>query len=103
MRSVGGVQNNGGLEVTNNPKRNRYEARLDGRLAGFAEYELSDGLINFTHTLVRPAFEGRGVGSALVRASLDDVRTDGTRKVAASCPFFRRWLDHHPDYHDLRQ
>ncbi|NLH69863.1 MAG: N-acetyltransferase [Brooklawnia sp.] len=95
------MRKSGEAEITNNPGRSRYEARLDGQLAGFAEYELGDGLITFTHTLVRPVFEGRGVGAALVRAALDDVRAAGTRKVTTSCPFFRGWLERHPEYHDL--
>ena len=56
--------------VTNSPDAKRYEARLDGALAGFAEYQLTDELIVFTHTEVDPAFEGRGIGSALARFAL---------------------------------
>lgn len=84
--------------VTNNPDENRYEARLDGALAGFAEYQLTDELIVFTHTEVDPAFEGKGVGSALAKFALDDVRDAGTRKVMPLCPFFKGWIERHRDY-----
>ena len=87
--------------VTDNPAQQRYEAHLDGRLAGFAEYLVTDELIAFTHTEVFPAFEGRGVGSALARAGLDAVRADGTRKVLPQCPFIASWIGKHPDYQDL--
>ena len=87
--------------VTNNEAGNRYEARVDGELAGSAYYDSADDLIVFTHTEVDEAFEGHGVGSALARAALDDVRAGGRRKVIARCPFIRGWIDRHPDYQDL--
>ena len=71
---------------------------LDGALAGFADYELTDDLVVFTHTKVDPAFEGRGVGSALARFALDQVRDDGTRKAFAVCPFIKGWIERHPAY-----
>ncbi len=89
------------VEVHDNPSQKRYEARLDGRLAGFAEYRLSDGVITFTHTEVDSAFEGNGIGSSLVRHSLDDVREKGDRKVRPLCPFYESWIDKHEDYRDL--
>ncbi|MFW5470618.1 GNAT family N-acetyltransferase [Knoellia sp. CPCC 206435] len=87
--------------VTNNPDRHRYEAHLDGELAGFAAYHLSPGTIAFTHTEVDDRFEGRGVGSALARAALDDVRDAGGREVLPLCPFIRSWIERHPDYRSL--
>jgi uncharacterized protein len=89
------------VSVRDNPDQNRFEAYVDGRLAGISAYELSDGVITFTHTEVDDAFEGRGVGSALVRASLDQVRAGSDRRVRPRCPFVRDWIEHHPDYQDL--
>lgn len=87
--------------VLNQSGLNRYEIRVDDGLAGFAEYILTDELISFTHTEIDPAFEGRGLGSKLVRAALDDVRSAGGRKVLAVCPFVKAWMAKHPDYADL--
>ncbi|WP_151083800.1 GNAT family N-acetyltransferase [Nocardioides cynanchi] len=89
------------ISVRDNPADNRFEAFVDGKLAGFSAYALSDGVIAFTHTEVDDAFEGHGVGSALVRQSLDQVRESGTLQVKALCPFVRVWIEHHPDYQDL--
>jgi predicted GNAT family acetyltransferase len=89
------------ISVRDNPDDNRYEAFVDGELAGFSDYELSDGVITFTHTEVDDAFEGHGVGSALVRQSLDQVRASGTLRVRPLCPFVRDWIEQHPDYQDL--
>ena len=54
----------------------------------------------FTHTEVADRFEGRGVGGALARAALDDVRDRGERAVPI-CPFIAEWIQRHPDYDDL--
>lgn len=87
--------------VTNNPEQNRYEAHLDGELAGYAEYELTTAAITFTHTKVEPAFEGKGVGSALAKGALDDVDSASGRQVRPLCPFIKSWIDKHPDYAQL--
>jgi len=89
------------VEVSNNEAEKRYEARLDGELVGAAYYDVADDLIVFTHTEVDEESEGHGVGSALARGALDDVRADGRRKVIARCPFIKGWLERHPDYQDL--
>jgi predicted GNAT family acetyltransferase len=89
------------VSVVQNPDRDRYEAFLGEELAGFAVYRLREGIIEFVHTEVDDAFEGHGVGSALARSALDDVRRDGTRKVVATCPFIKEWIERHDDYTDL--
>jgi uncharacterized protein len=90
------------IEVIDNPDEQRYEARLDGKLAGFAAYRFrGDKQIVFTHTEVDDAFEGQGVGGALARAALDDVRSKAEREVVAMCPFIASWIEKHPDYQDL--
>ncbi|MDA2803485.1 GNAT family N-acetyltransferase [Nocardiopsis suaedae] len=89
--------------VTDVPARRRYEARdagAEGTVAGFAEYLLAGEMVVFTHTEVDPSYEGRGIGSALVRASLDDVRSRGM-VVLPLCPFYKGWIQRHPEYEDL--
>lgn len=89
------------VTVRDNPDQNRYEAVLDGEVAGFAQYRRTgDGLV-FTHTEVDDAYEGKGVGSALARGALDDVRAGGHGPVVPSCPFIKGWIEKHPDYQDL--
>ncbi|GAA1975707.1 GNAT family N-acetyltransferase [Nocardioides panacihumi] len=89
------------VEVRDNPAENRYEAWLDGELAGIAVYGRSEHAIVFLHTEVDDKFEGKGVGSALARGALDDVRAEGQRDVVPLCPFIKAWIDKHPDYQDL--
>ena len=82
------------------PTRSRYEVTVDGELAGFAEYRLIEGARVFTHTEVLDAYEGKGVGSALARGALDDVRFRGDRLVAL-CPFIAAFIERHAEYTDL--
>jgi len=77
-----------------------YEITVDGEHAGVAEFEERPGVVVFTHTVIDEAFGGRGLGSQLVRAGLDDVRARGL-KVKPVCPFTRSWIEKHPDYQDL--
>lgn len=89
------------VSVTNNLEQNQYEAHIDTTRVGRAEYQLTPNLIVFTHTEVDPAYEGRGVGSALARFALDDVRADGQREVLPLCPFIKAWIARHPEYAPL--
>ncbi|GAB3715244.1 GNAT family N-acetyltransferase [Mariniluteicoccus flavus] len=91
------------VTVTDNREASRYEARLGDELAGFADYQLTDGQVVFPHTEVDPAYEGKGVGSALARHALEAARQDGTRTVVPTCSFIRAWIDKHPEYADLVQ
>lgn len=86
------------VDVTRNEDARRYEARIGDALAGFAEYQRTDELVIFTHTEVDPAYEGRGVGSALARYALDEVRAEGTHQVMPLCPFIKAWIARHRDY-----
>lgn len=87
--------------VTDVPDAHRYEARIDGELAGVAAYMRTPDMIVFVHTEVEAAFEGRGVGSALARGALDEARELGLR-VVAICPFIDGWITRHPEYESLR-
>lgn len=86
--------------VVDDAAAHRFEVRVDGALAGYAEYRRRGGAVAFTHTVVDEAFEGRGLGSVLARGALDAVREEGSA-VLPFCPFIRRWIQRHPEYTDL--
>ncbi len=88
------------VEVRNDPDEQRYEATADGKLAGFTAYRSRPGLIAFIHTEVDDAFEGQGVGSALVKGALDDARREGL-EVLPFCPFVNSYIQKHHEYLDL--
>ena len=51
------------VTVVDNPTDSRFEARVDGTLAGVSEYELTSDTIIFLHTQVAEKYEGQGAGS----------------------------------------
>jgi predicted GNAT family acetyltransferase len=55
----------------------------------------------FIHTEVAPEFEGRGVGGALAKGALEDVRAGGQYDVIPLCPFIKGYIEKHPEYADL--
>ena len=88
------------LTVTDAPERGRYEAHLDGELAGVLEYVAKAERLALIHTEVLPVYEGRGIGSTLVRFALDDARRRGLR-VIATCPYVQDYLTRHPEDDDI--
>ena len=88
------------LVVTDAAEAGRYEAHLDGELAGVLEYVVKRDRIALVHTEVRPSHEGQGIGAALARHALDDARRRG-RRVIATCPYVRSYLARHPEDHDI--
>ena len=69
-------------------------------MAGFVTYRLRPGRISFVHTETEPEYEGRGLGSHLAAAVLDDARARGL-SVTPICPFIASWIKRHPEYADL--
>jgi uncharacterized protein len=76
-----------------------FEIRLGDEVA-FAEYKMEPGAIVFPHTVVPKAFEGRGVGSTLIRAALAFAKDRGL-KVKPTCPFFHAYIAKRPELHEL--
>ncbi|HMQ36582.1 MAG TPA: GNAT family N-acetyltransferase [Micropruina sp.] len=87
--------------VVHNQGKSRYEIFVDGELAGFTHYDLSNGVARFDHTEVQPRFNGRGLGTTLVKGAFDEVRAAGQWKIRAVCPFVAIFVKRHPEYDDL--
>jgi len=86
-------------EVRDNSARHRFELDADGHLA-LAYYQLSPGVITFTHTEVPKELSGKGVGSRLAAGALAQVRARGL-KVVPRCPFIAGYIAKHPELQDL--
>lgn len=84
------------FEVIDNEEGGRLEVRLDGETA-FADYRVTGGGIVFPHTVVPDAFEGRGIGGALVRAGLK-MAGERNLPVIPTCSFFAGWIARHPEF-----
>ena len=86
-------------DVIDNKGRQRFELEVEGHLA-VSFYKMDDNVITFIHTEVPPELGGKGVGSALVKGALDQVRADGL-KVIAQCSFVNAYIGKHAEYADL--
>lgn len=87
--------------VADNPELARYQVRVDGALAGFAQYRVQGERITIFHAEVDPAYDGKGVGSQLAKSALADVRGRGLELIPR-CPFISGYVRRHPDlYLDL--
>lgn len=88
------------VTVHDDPKAARFLASVGDAPAGFATYRRTETTFALRHTEVDPAFDGRGVGSALARTALDSIRA-ADLDLLPFCPFIAGYLRKHPEYLDL--
>lgn len=85
--------------VTDNRAANRYEMAVEGRIA-FVAYRRAGDVIMLNHAEVPAELEGRGIGSELARATLDQVRREGL-KVVPRCGFIAAFIRRNAEYQDM--
>ncbi len=86
--------------VRDDPARRRYELDVQGSVA-FIDYHRAGRVVTLTHAEVPQHLRGGGIGSALVRGTLELARAQGDR-VVPRCPFVAVYMDRHPEFDDLR-
>lgn len=84
-------------QVTRNGSESRYELRLDGTVVGHAEFSRTESGTAFVHTVVDDEYEGRGFGSVLAKAALDDT-VERDEIIVPYCPFIQAYLKRHHEY-----
>ena len=82
------------------PERRRYEM-LVGDAVAFINYRREGKVVSLTHAEVPAALNGRGLGSALVRGTLEQIKAAG-EQVRPLCSFVAAYMDRHPEYEALR-
>lgn len=88
------------IRIDDRPGQGRYVLSVDGTEAGVVAYRLRGDRLIVDHTEVGERYEGRGLGGRLARRVIDDARDRGLRLVPR-CPFFRSYLERHPEHADL--
>lgn len=84
--------------VRDNKQEHRFEMTLDEGKTAFIQYtETAEGVVELMHTEVPEEFEGRGIGSRLVRGTIEIVQREN-RKIVPTCPFIGVYLQRHPEY-----
>lgn len=87
--------------VVKDEKNGVYEAIVgDTEIAGVPYDVASDGRIVLLGTSVYPQYRNQGVGTAMIRRVLDDVRTQG-KTITVLCPVVRTFIEHNPEYLEL--
>jgi predicted GNAT family acetyltransferase len=84
--------------VIDEPDRHRFTVTIDGYVAELT-YERTDDRLVLIHTGVPEAVDGRGVGTMLVRAAIEDAAAHQLT-VVPRCPFARQYLRRHPEVAD---
>lgn len=87
------------INVVHNAAESRFETTVEGLLS-VAEYELAEGVVVFTHTLVPSALRGRGIAEKLVRAALAWARAE-RRRVVPACSYVATFIGRHVEFQDL--
>lgn len=65
------------------------------------DYVLAGDEIRLTHTEVDPSHQGKNLAAILLRESLADIRKTATHKVVPICSYTVRYIEKHPETHDL--
>lgn len=88
------------MTIRNNERQSQFETTIDGH-TGYTAYDLEEpGRIVFTHTIVPPELEGRGVASAIVKHALEYARAKNL-KVVPQCAYVASFIKRHPEYEEL--
>jgi uncharacterized protein len=77
----------------------RFFAALEGHSAHL-DYELRDGVMIITRTIVPEALAGRGIAAQLTKTAFDHARAAGL-KILPHCSYAAAWVKKHPDEQDL--
>lgn len=83
-------------DVVDNAEQSRFEIRVGDELAGYAVYKQDGSTRSFTHTVVEPRWEGRGVGTELAARALSMTRGRDLTAVPV-CSFIQAHVEKHPD------
>lgn len=87
-------------QITNNTAESRFEITVDGKLAGFADYQDKGNVRNFNHTEVFEEFRGQGLSKPLIKFSLDHAR-ENDLQILPTCPAYEKSLQKNEEYQDL--
>jgi uncharacterized protein len=89
-----------GAPTTIGREADRFTIAVEGRQVGFAEFADAGGRRSFFHTVVDPAYQGRGLATILVAHALEATRADGLR-ITAPCWMVAEYIEKSGAYADI--
>lgn len=79
-------------ELVDNVERGRFELHRSGQLCGWLCYtHLKPNRYALQHTEVQASHRGQGIGAAMVRRVLDEIRARGGT-ITVICPYVAEYL-----------
>jgi len=88
------------INVRHEASAKRFAVRLDNKI-GYLSYEQpEEGVLDYAHVYVPPAYRERGIAAEITRTALDYARREGY-SVIPSCPYVEHFLGEHPEYEDV--
>lgn len=88
------------IEKEDDPSRGRFVTVINGQEAELTYTRINDDAVIADHTGVPDELAGNGIGSALVRALVDDARQNHY-KIVPLCPFVAAQYARHPEWSDV--
>ena len=93
------TQNYDLINIEQNDKT--FDLFYDAEKAGFLEYNKNkEGILEITHTEVDPEFGGKGLGTELVKAAVEDAQMNNL-KILSLCPYAKKVIEKTPEFKDL--
>lgn len=88
------------VKIRNDEAANRFVTEAEGGEATIGYTTNAEGHLDLHHTWVPREARGQGVAEALARYAFDWARRE-QRRIIPSCPFIRKWVEAHPEEHDI--
>ena len=80
--------------------KGKFSLRDDKTVIGGLGYSRAGDVVSLEHTVVEPAFRGRGIAKRLVAHAVDWARASGV-KLRPACSFAVAEFAKHPEYGDV--
>lgn len=87
-------------KLINNENAKQYELEAEGLKARIEYIIAKDNVIYLTHTEVPKPLEGKGVGSSIVKLTLEDIKSNGLQLMPL-CPFVAAYIKRHPEWNEI--
>ena len=86
-------------QLVDSPAEKQFQFVLDGAIAKIEYIRVKDK-IYLTHTEVPKGYEGKGIGTELIKQALEYIKTHNLTLVPL-CPFVALYLKRHSEWKEL--
>lgn len=88
------------MEFITEKDRIWYGGTSDAPLAYITFPEVSEGVVEITHTIVDPSLRGQGIAGKLAEALAKKLEAEG-KKAVLTCSYAVKWFSKHEEYAEL--